>query len=132
MILGTGIDIVSVQRVHELIARSGGRFVRRWFSEEEAAYCSSKAHPSRHFAARIAGKEAVIKAFGPAWEAGILLRDIEIVASESGAPSVRLLGRARMIAERLGAAAVHVSLSHCDQYAVASVVVSGPGRDSAR
>jgi holo-[acyl-carrier protein] synthase len=122
MKLATGIDIISVDRVRALIDKSGERFLRRWFSAEEIAYCEAKARPSQHFSARLAAKEAAVKALGRGWGDGILLREITVSVGTSGAPRLLLAGRAREIAEESGVEELHVSLSHCTQYAVASVI----------
>ena len=122
IIAGSGIDIISVTRVREIIARSGERFLRRWFSDDEIAYCAAKARPYQHYAARIAAKEASIKALGIAWEKKILFKDVAISNSETGAPCVKLAGEARKIADKAGIEELHLSISHCTEYAVASVV----------
>jgi holo-[acyl-carrier protein] synthase len=131
LIVGTGIDIISVARVHALVERMGDRFLRRWFTEEELAYCMAKARPALHLAARLAAKEALIKALRPAWNGPVLLRDIAVVTEESGAPTLRLAGRAAEIAGRAGVTGLHVSLSHDGDYAVASVIADGGCADSA-
>ena len=102
MIAGSGIDIISVTRVREIIVRSGDKFLRRWFNDDEIAYCSAKARPYQHYAARMAAKEAAVKALGTAWEKKILFRDVAILDSETGAPCVRLSGEARKIADKAG------------------------------
>jgi phosphopantetheine--protein transferase-like protein len=122
LIVSTGIDIVSVERVRVLVERTGERFLRHWFSDEEVAYCTAKARPAAHFAARLAAKEAVVKALRPAWDGPVLLRDITVISEETGAPSLRLAGRAAEIAERAGVTGLHVSLSHDGDHAVASVI----------
>ena len=58
---GVGTDIVAVGRIAALMHDSGTTFLERWFTPREIDYCSSKAVPSRHFAARFAAKEAVVK-----------------------------------------------------------------------
>lgn len=40
--------------------KSGDRFAKRWFSDEEIAYCSSKTRLYLHNAARKAAKEAAV------------------------------------------------------------------------
>jgi holo-[acyl-carrier protein] synthase len=122
MILGTGIDIVEVDRIRALIERRGSRFLERWFAAEEVAYCRSRARPHAHYAARLAAKEAVVKALGPAWDGPVLYRDITVGAGVSGAPRIRLSGRAAEIARAAGVVAFHVSLSHCRQYAIATAI----------
>ena len=68
-------------------------------------------------AARFAAKEAVLKVLRPA--DGVSVRDIEVGADGSGAPSVRLAGAALAQANAIGLADGTVSLSHDGQYAMA-------------
>ena len=120
--IGTGTDIVSVARIAALHRTAGDRFLRRWFTDEEIHYCTSRARPELHLAARMAAKEAVLKALRPARDAPLAWRSIEIGRDADGAPSVRLGGDVRVLAESRGAGSIHVSLSHCDEYAVAVAV----------
>jgi holo-[acyl-carrier protein] synthase len=122
MTISTGIDIISVERVRALVEKSGERFLRRWFSAEEISYCEAKARPCQHFAARLAAKEAAVKALQPAGWERILLKDITVTIAASGAPHLLLAGRAASLARESGIAELHVSLSHCTQYAIASVI----------
>lgn len=120
--VGTGTDIVSVSRIAALVGTAGDRFLQRWFTEDEIAYCTSRARPELHLAARMAAKEAVLKALRPTGDAPLAWRSIEIGRDADGAPSVRLDGSVRALAQRRGAGPIHVSLSHCDEYAVAVAV----------
>ena len=122
MIIGTGIDIISVGRVSALVEKAGERFLRRWFTEEELTYCIAKARPALHLAVRLAEKEALIKALRPSWAGPVLLRDIGVVTERTGAPSLRLAGRAAEIASLAGLTSLHVSFSHDGDHAVASVI----------
>lgn len=120
--VGTGTDIVSVARIAALVRTGGDRFLHRWFTEDEIAYCTSRARPELHLAARMAAKEAVLKALRPTGGGPLAWRSIEIARDADGAPSVRLGGDVRVLAESRGAGSIHVSLSHCDEYAVAVAV----------
>ena len=122
MTISTGIDIISVERVRALMEKSGERFLHRWFSAEEISYCAAKARPSQHYAARLAAKEAAVKALGPAWKERILLKDVTVTNAPSGAPRLLLAGRAGQIAKESGISEFQVSLSHCAEFAVASVI----------
>lgn len=125
MIIGTGIDIIDTRRVRGLVSRHGDRFLRRWFSPREIAYCEGKIKPWIHFAARIAAKEAAVKALGLQWKGPLSWRDISVVNSDSGLPSILLSGLPGRAAEARGMTAISLSLSHCEDYAVASVIVEG-------
>lgn len=119
-----GTDIVAVSRIEALIRDSGASFLNRWFTALEIDYCSGKAVPSRHFAARFAAKEAVLKALPVEWAGPLPWRSIEIVSGPRGAPSVRLSGVLLAAASRAGISEISVSLSHCDEYATATALVA--------
>jgi holo-[acyl-carrier protein] synthase len=122
-----GTDIVAVGRIEALIRDRGAAFLERWFTAHEIGYCSSKAVPSRHFAARLAAKEAVVKALPMAWDGPLPWRYIEIVNDGYGAPSVSLSGAVLDAADRAGVGEIKVSLSHCDTYATAIALVVSTG-----
>jgi holo-[acyl-carrier protein] synthase len=119
----TGTDIVLVRRVEELLAASGETFLRRWFTAAEIAYCGAKAVPARHYAARLAAKEAVVKALRLDWDGPVPFGCVEIVHDEHGAPEARLSGRLIEAARAQGVCDVQVSMSHCDDYATAVALV---------
>lgn len=122
-VVGVGVDIIEIERVRRAARRGGDRFLRRVFSPAEAVYCSSRRDPARHFAARFAAKESVIKALRVPPGFGWLWREIE-VSSRGGPPSIRLLGRALERAHALGARCAHLSMSHSDTHAIAMVVLT--------
>ena len=70
-------------------------------------------------AGRFAAKEAVMKALGVG---GMPYRDIEIARLPSGKPEVRLTGRMQRRAEHLGVTAIHISISHSRDNAVAVAI----------
>lgn len=126
MILGLGVDAVDLGRVEELLARHGSRAVARLFTAAEASYASRRGHPTRHFAARLAAKEAAYKALaGNDLARGIGWREIEVLPGPDGAPRLELHGGAARRATELGATRVWVSLTHSDSSAVAVVVLEG-------
>jgi holo-[acyl-carrier protein] synthase len=116
---GVGTDIVPVGRIAALISDRGIAFLDRWFTRQEISYCSGKAVPSRHFAARFSAKEAVIKALGLPWDGPLPWHYVEIVNDPGGAPSVVLSGAVLAAATGAGVGEIRVSLSHCDEYATA-------------
>lgn len=123
MILGVGLDVTPISRIAAVVARHGGRFEQRVFTAAEQQYCRGRATPAQHYAARFAAKEAALKALGA--PAGLALRELEVVSAPSGAPSLRLWGRAAAAAGRLGATRFHLTLSHAADLAVAVVVLEG-------
>jgi holo-[acyl-carrier protein] synthase len=113
MIDGIGVDIIEIDRIEKAVAKQ--RFKDRIYTPAEQEYCDA-AHNAERYAGRFAAKEAVIKALGRActW------KNIEILRLPSGKPVAHLHGDA---AELLAGRRVHVTISHCQSYAVANAVV---------
>ena len=124
-VLSTGIDIVAIDHLTQVIERRGARFIERVFTPAERCYCDGRPCPPMHYAGRFAVKEAVLKAIRTGMIKGLSWHDIEVEIGPLGEPSVRLSGGAARRAEGMGITAVHVSISHTEQYAVASAVADG-------
>ncbi len=125
MILGTGVDIVAVERLARAVDRHGERLLTRLFTPAEIAYCeSSEPHRAARYAARFAAKEALLKALGIGLRQ-VRWTDAEVVRDDLGRPSLRLSHRLAEIAAERGATRIHLSLSHTQEYAVAQVVIEG-------
>ncbi len=123
MILGIGSDIIHIPRVARAIEKP--RFVDRVYTVRERAYARSRrVGAAASFAARFAGKEAVLKAFGTGLRDGTL-QDIEILPDALGAPQVTLTGPLAARAAEMGVARVWMTLSHERDYATAYCVLEG-------
>lgn len=122
-VIGLGIDLVEIPRLAGVIERQGDAFLRRIFTEQERAYCSSKSEPAAFYAARFAAKEAVAKAFGTGIGREIGWLDIEVTHLETGAPMVRLHGAGVELARQRGVKSVLVSLTHTGSTAGATVLL---------
>jgi len=122
MIYGIGIDVVEVDRIEAAIERNGALFVDRLFTEAEQEYCRKQKRPGMHYAARFAAKEAVSKALGTGIGGHAGWLDMEVVRSESGAPTMLFTGNAADFLKAEGIAMVQVSLSHARDYAAANAV----------
>ncbi len=119
--LSTGIDIVPVARFQKLVAKNS--FLTRNFTENEINYCKNKHNSAVHFAGKFAAKEAVSKALKLEWKEGLNWKEIEIKNEESGAPFAVLFGQPRKAFSEAKFAGLEISISHCDDYAVAVAVV---------
>jgi holo-[acyl-carrier protein] synthase len=115
-----GTDLIEIARVKRALERYPG-FRQRCFTEAERAYCDSRPNPPQHYAARFAGKEAVGKALGFGVARAFAWRDVEIAGRPK--PAVRLSGRLQAWAERSGAGAIDLSMSHSRELATAVAVV---------
>lgn len=121
--VGLGVDIVSIERIEQVLARTP-RFETHAFSADERAYCRRSARPAAHFACRFAAKEAVLKALGTGFSQGISPDEIEVTRNAYGKPAVRLTGRAHEVADALGVIEIPLSLSftHTDAVACALAI----------
>jgi holo-[acyl-carrier protein] synthase len=115
-----GLDLIEIERIRRALDRYP-RFRDRCFTEAEQAYCESRPNPAQSYAARFAGKEAVGKALGFGVARAFAWRDVEIVGRPK--PSVRLSGRLAAWAERVGAGAIDLSMTHSRDLASAVAVV---------
>lgn len=125
MIVGVGIDVVAIPRW----ARALDKIKEQVFTARELAACGERLDRIDALAARFAAKEACLKALNAGIRRGGL-RQIEVMADASGAPTIRLTGA---LAEHARAARVrraHVSLSHHEGFAAAVVVLEGTRKPS--
>ena len=123
MIIGTGIDIIEINRIKDAAIRQS--FVRRVFTASEQEYCESRGvQKFASYAARFAGKEAVMKAFGTGL-AGGSLQDIEILVNDKGCPYVELSGKFATLGKNMGVTDIHISLTHAQEYAAAQAILWG-------
>jgi holo-[acyl-carrier protein] synthase len=119
-VVGLGVDAVDVDRFRRVLARRPA-IVGRVFTDAEQAYATASSDPSRRLAVRFAAKEATFKAMGVGIGAASF-RDVEVVRGKDGEPTVVLGASAAALARRRGVDRFHVSLTHTDRVAVASVV----------
>jgi holo-[acyl-carrier protein] synthase len=125
MIAGSGIDVIEIARIQQVVDRFGARFLDRVYLPAEQAYCKRKRNAAESFAARFAAKEAAAKALGTGISHGVNWLEIEVVREPSGRPTLRFHGRAAQIAGQLRVVRSALSLTHTGQIAVASVVLEG-------
>ena len=123
-IVGIGLDLVSIARVRSIAERRKDRFLNRLFTEEERAYCLSRASPYASFAGRFAAKEAILKALGTGWSAGVSWLDITVLNDSAGRPSATVRGRVAELTRKAGVTNIYVSLSHDAEYAIAEAVLT--------
>ena len=123
MILGTGIDIVNIQRIERLMARWGDLFLSRVFTEREITWCQQRTRPPECFAIRFAAKEAFVKAIGWGLRNGIQWTDIEVETNPMGKPLLSFHRKAKEVIETLRIHKALLTLSHDHPYAVAHVLL---------
>jgi holo-[acyl-carrier protein] synthase len=118
MIVGIGVDIIEVDRIHKLAEKSP-RFLKRVFTDTEIEYSQAKRNRFQHLAARFAAKEAFFKALGRK----INWTDVGIVNLPSGKPELEFKNKGAFSFDRAS-----VSLSHLQEYAIAYVVLEKEGK----
>ncbi len=123
MIIGSGIDITEIDRIHQSISRFGNRFLNRVFTPQEQQYCLRKRASAESFAARFAAKEAGAKALGTGISRGVNWLEIEVVRPPGQRPQLQFHGSALETAHRLGVQHIALSITHTAQIAMASVVL---------
>jgi holo-[acyl-carrier protein] synthase len=121
-IVGHGVDIVEVARIARMLDEHSERFLDRCFTRRERVYAIGSRRAAEHLAGRFAAKEAALKAIGTGWRHAIAWTDIEVVLEPSGAPRLEVVGRVAEIGAEMGVARWHVSISHTDTHAIASVI----------
>lgn len=125
MIVGTGIDIVNIDRIERLITRWGTLFLGRVFTEREIVWCQRRARPPECFATRFAAKEAFLKAIGWGLRHGIQWTDIEVENDPMGKPLLAFHRKAKGVLEACRIQKALITLSHDRPYAVAHVLLEG-------
>ena len=86
MIIKTGVDIIEVKRIEESIKKFDIVFLNKIFTENEIEYCESKkTQKYQSYAARFAGKEAVLKAISDFLQNkfNVEWKDIEIINNQN-------------------------------------------------
>lgn len=123
MVLGTGTDIIEIERIQASLDRYGQRFLERIFTPGEINYCQrKKRHAAESFAARFAAKEAGAKALGTGISRGISWKEIEVRREPGERPTLHLTGRAAEQAAKIGVKRLHLSLTHSQSLALAVVI----------
>lgn len=128
MIVAIGSDLCSIERIQASLDRYGERFEARVFTDIERAKAAARPFTrAGTLAKRFAAKEAFSKAVGTGFSRGVFMKDIGVVNSHSGAPTLALSGGA---AERLAAitpeghaAVIHLTLTDDHPWAQAFVVI---------
>ncbi len=121
-IIGHGVDLVSVADMRRWIEDPRDPLTRRCFTQIELEEIGYGPDRIERLAGRFAAKEAVLKALGTGFGAGIAFSDVTIYRTPGAAPQVALAGGAAAIADGLGITTWRLSISHAGEMAIASVI----------
>ena len=121
-VVGHGIDLVDVAEMRRWIEDPRDPLIPRCFVQAELDEIGDGVDRIERLAGRFAAKEAVLKAIGTGFGAGVAFTDVMIHRAPGAAPEVRLSGGAAKAATGLGVAAWRLSISHAGGMAMASVL----------
>ena len=122
MIHGIGTDIVSVQRIGQLLSRHPERGAAHLLHPAEQLEAQQSAAPDRFVAKRFAAKEALSKALGTGLRAPVLLPAIRVEHDALGKPFFSFDSALdEWIRQR--SLQIHLSISDEVDHALAFVVV---------
>ena len=125
MIKGVGADFLEKSRVENIFLKFGSKFVNKILSERESYEFNKKVNLIKkvsYLSNNFACKEAVSKALGTGFSQGILMKDIEILRSESGAPYAKLHGAAERAADEKGLEIFHLTITDTKDYSLAFAI----------
>jgi len=123
MIIGTGIDVVELDRITHSYTKFGERFLKKILTVQERTNLPK--HPAAYIASRFAAKEACVKALGTGFSQGIFFDQIDIVSLPSGQPTIKLSGPALERSKNLDVHNIHLSITHGRDIASAIVILEG-------
>ncbi len=122
MILGTGIDVIEVDRVAKAAAKE--HFMAHVFTETERLRFVKYNNDPARIAGAFAAKEAVAKALGTGIGA-IEWKEIEILHHDTGKPYAKLYGDAQKRMDEIEGKTLHISISHIKAVAAAQAILEG-------
>ena len=118
MVPKVGIDVASVERIAAAYNRFRDRFLRKFLTDREIAYCEQR--PER-WAGRWAAKEAIGKAL-PSGVHRPRMVDVEILPQPDGRPRVWVIPGTALTGR-----SIDVSIAHDGRFAIAVAAISVPG-----
>ncbi len=126
MILGVGIDLVSVARIAELLSKFGTKFEQRIFTDQEINKAQAikslgddNVAITLFYAKRFAAKEAFAKAVGFGIGKIIGFRDIQINNDKLGKPFIEIASeKLNFLQEHFYASRIDINLSLSDEFLV--------------
>jgi holo-[acyl-carrier protein] synthase len=121
-IVGHGIDLVDIAEMRRWIEDPRDPLIPRCFVQEELDEVGDGPDRIERLAARFAAKEAVLKALGTGFGAGVAFSDVIIHRAAGSPPQVRLAGGAAKAAAELGIAERRLSISHAGVMAMAGAI----------
>ena len=123
MIYGIGTDIVSIERIQNILNKNRDGFINRVLTDHEKALFTNKAASAAFCAKRFAAKEAFSKALGTGIGRVVSFQDLTIRSNEHGKPYFMPSEKLRLYLQEKGIKHGHLSISDESQNALAFVVL---------
>ena len=123
MIYGIGTDIVSIERVQNILNKNRDGFINRVLTDHEKALFTNKADSAAFCAKRFAAKEAFSKALGTGIGRIVSFQDLTVRSNEHGKPYFMPSEKLRLYLQEKGIKHGHLSISDESQNALAFVVL---------
>lgn len=121
-IVGHGIDLVDVTEVRRWVEDPRDPLIPRCFIQEELDEVGEGPGRVERLSGRLAAKEAVLKALGTGFGAGVAISDVVIFRAPGTPPQVRLMRGAKRAAAERGITTWQLSISHTRRMAMASAI----------
>ena len=123
MIYGIGTDIVSIERIQNILNKNRDGFINRVLTDHEKALFTNKADSAAFCAKRFAAKEAFSKALGTGIGRVVSFQDLTVRSNEHGKPYFMPSEKLRLYLQEKGIKHGHLSISDESQNALAFVVL---------
>ena len=123
MIYGVGTDIVSIDRIKDIISKNRDGFIKRVLTDHEQALFANKADSPAFCAKRFAAKEAFSKALGTGIGKEVSFQDLTVRNNENGKPHFIPSEKLRLYLLAKGIQQAHLSISDESQNAIAFVIL---------
>ena len=123
MIYGIGTDIVSIERIQNILNKNKDGFINRVLTDHEKALFTNKADSAAFCAKRFAAKEAFSKALGTGIGRVVSFQDLTVRSNEHGKPFFMPSEKLRLYLQEKGIKHGHLSISDESQNALAFVVL---------
>ena len=122
MIYGIGTDIIEISRIEKAIQKKS--FIQNIFTKNEIQYFYDKGSHTETLSTTFCAKEATAKAIGTGFR-GFSPIDIEVIHNENNKPFINISSKLQCILKQMDILnyQFHVSLSHCQTYATAFVIL---------
>lgn len=120
LFIRTGTAIIELSRIRKSCKNK--RFLSQYFSADEIRFLVKHKLNTALIAENFCVKMAFAKAIGTGLRI-IRAQDISVLRDRLGSPFIIAEGYAKMLEEREGYV-INVSVDHCKEYAVASVIIN--------